>query len=176
MESWEWSVWRQPDYTSWGNEAVINRRGVLKLALGLAAVHALGEHRGCGMEGPSAHGLMDAFDEHGQWASSHGWARDIHQTMGAKLLRFVRHTARGPDAACVATERALQGVDLLASPPTGAVVIVCSAEGAENLRRAYDAYRLVRDQLPLDSYCAYSPLLADIPPGEATVNVAFGWQ
>lgn len=178
MESWDWSVRRGPDCTSWGDAAVINRRGVLKLSLGLAAVHALDvrEHRGGGMGGPSAHGLMDAFEEYGQWASSHCWARDIHQSMGAKFLRFVSHTARGLDAACVATKRALQGVNLLTSPPTGAVVIVCGANGAQNLRDAYAAYRVVRDQLPLDSYCAYSPLLADMPPGEATVNVAFGWQ
>jgi hypothetical protein len=121
------------------------------------------------------YGMMDAMEEHGQWASSPLWAQDIHKAMGAQVTALAVGTASGIDRAEIATELALQQVELVANPPDGAVVIVCCAPGPQTFRETYHAYLHVRDRLPLDAYCVYSPLASDMSPDKVTVNVALGW-
>lgn len=165
--------------TSLNNQALLTRRDLLKkLPLAMVAVNSTGERRARGVRvpDPSDYGLMDALEEHGQWASSVLWAYDIHRTMGGRVVRLLRQFARGPDAIPPATSLAMQRFHPCSKPPSGAVVIVCSAPGPQHIRCAHTAYTLVRDHLPLNAYCAYSPLVLDLAFSEVVVLVALAWR
>lgn len=120
--------------------------------------------------------LIDALEEHGQWATGPSWARDIHQSMGANVTVVARGAASGNDSAATATKLALQGLVSSQLPPDGAVVVVYGRPGAVRLRDAHCAYRIVRSGLRPDDYCAYSPLFDRASDDHMTVVVTLGWR
>ena len=122
------------------------------------------------------HGLIDALEEHGQWATGLSWADDIHKSMGAKVTVVARETTSGNDSAATATELALQRLILRRHPPDGAVVVVCGRPGVLRLRDAHGAYQMARSSLPPDAYCAYSPLFEEGPDDNMTAKVTLGWR
>lgn len=83
------------------------------------------------------YGLIDALEEHGQWAKGLSWADDIHQSMGAEVRVVARETASGHDSAATATGMALQRLVLSEHPSDGAVVVVYGKPGVLRLRDAH---------------------------------------
>jgi hypothetical protein len=128
------------------------------------------------LTGALQYGLIDALEEHSQWATGRSWADDIHRSMRASVTVLARGTASGNDGAAAATGLALQRLVLSAHPPDGAVVVVYGRPGALRLRDAHSAYQMVRSNLRPDAYCAYSPLLEEVPDDRITAEVTLGWR
>jgi hypothetical protein len=128
------------------------------------------------LTGSLQYGLIDALEEHGQWATGRSWADDIHRSMRASVTAVARGTASGNDGAATATGLALQRLVSSARPPDGAVVVVYGRPGALRLRDAHSAYQMVRSSLRPDAYCAYSPLFEDGPDDRITAEVTLGWH
>lgn len=161
-----------------GAKISVTRRGALVLLSGALMTHAtLGNPRQNEALATSLnYGLMDALEEHGQWAAGLSWADDIHQSMGAKVTVVARGTALGHDSAATATGLALQRLDLSGHPPDGAVVVVYGKPGVLRLRDAHSAYQMVRSSLRSGAYCAYSPLFEERPDAHMTAEVTLGWH
>lgn len=123
------------------------------------------------------YGLLDALEEHGQWALGFSWADDIHRSMGAGLTARAQATASSNDGAAIAAGRALQQLFTLSShPPDGAVVVVHGRSGILRMRDVHGAYRLVRGSLPSNAYCAYSPLPGECTDNCITTEISLGWN
>jgi hypothetical protein len=165
--------------TKFDSERFITRRRVLaSLAGAFRARIALGNlpQQNEPLTSSLQYGLIDALDEHGQWAAGPSWAKDIHQSMGADVTVFARATMSGDDSVATATGFALQRLVLSEHRPDGAIVVVCGRPGALRLRDAYSAYRMVRSNLRPDAYCAYSPLSVERQDDHITAEVTLGWR
>ncbi len=161
-----------------GAKISVTRRRALVLLAGALMTHAtLGNPRQNGVLATSLnYGLMDALEEHGQWAADLSWADDIHQSIGAKVTVVARGIASGNDSAATATGLALQGLIQSEYPPDGAVVVVYGRPGVLRLRDAHSAYRMVRSSLRPGAYCAYSPLFEERLGDHITAEVTLGWR
>lgn len=122
------------------------------------------------------YGLIDALEEHGQWAAGLNWARGIHQSIGANVTLVARASASGQGNAKIATRLALQRLVVSEYPPDGAVVVVYGRPGVLQLRDAHSAYRMIRSSLRPGAYCAYSPLFDEGPGDQITAEVTLGWR
>lgn len=127
-------------------------------------------------DGTLQYALIDALEEHGQWADNFFWSGDIHKSMGAEVTVFARGVASGEDGAAVATMRALLKLEAHEHPPVGAVVVLSGAPGVLRLSDARVAYRMVRSGLPSAAYCAYSPLYDECAEDRITAEIAVGWR
>lgn len=122
------------------------------------------------------YGLIDALEEHGQWATCFTWAEDVHRSMGAEVRVVARKTVLDIDSAATALGLALQRLILSDFPPDGAVVVIYGNPGVLRLRDAHSAYQMVRSSLRPDAYCAYSPFFEKRAENHITAEVTLGWR
>lgn len=101
--------------------ALVTRRRALRVIGGaIASLPVLSNSPQ--LDGSLQYALIDALEEHGQWADSFFWSGDIHKSMGAEVTVFARGVASGADSAAVATMRALVKLETHKHPSAGAVV------------------------------------------------------
>lgn len=154
----------------------INRRRILTLAgtpllsaVRIPAAETVGTHT------DRRRSVIEALEVHGQWATCPRWAHDVHWTLGACGLTSGYAEALGSRRIQTATELSLGSVAQDLSRARGAVVILVAQPYSTLLQDAKKASNQVRDMLPLDAYCVFSPLTTAAFGQEIGVSITLGW-
>lgn len=119
--------------------------------------------------------LLEALEQHGQWACDGTWASAIHRSMGALFTVAGTKEVSGTDFAEAATDLISRMVTIRGRAPDGATVVVTGPHGALGVRDAHDARQAVLRHFPLIPYCACSPRFECEGQEVLTVEVALGW-
>jgi hypothetical protein len=119
--------------------------------------------------------VIEALELHGQWAPNPGWAREVHWTLGARSVISGYAEASGLSRIQTATQLSLASVAQDLPRARGAVVILMAQPYSTLLQDAKRASNEVRDMLPLDTYCVFSPLTGAAYGQEIGISLTLGW-